>query len=147
MIQRIQSIYLLLAAILMAVGIFLPLLEVIFDNELVTLYAQGLFENDVLVKRTWGIVAIGIIAFAICVVSIFLFKKRKLQVKVIKFCIAFNVLWYITIFTYIYSLTQMTIEDFHLAFITHILAIILEIMAICKINKDEKLVRSLDRIR
>lgn len=60
MIQRIQTIYLLLAAILMAVSILCPLLDIVYTDQVVSLYARGLFVDPNLVEPTWGILALSI---------------------------------------------------------------------------------------
>ena len=147
MIQRIQSIYLLLAAILMAVSILCPLLDVVYTDQFTSLYARGLFVDNNLIKPTWGILFINVLSIVIILISIFTFKNRKRQINLVKIAIFCSILLYITIGVYIYLLAQFAIDNYHFTIICPVIAIILEFMAISKIIKDEKLVKSLNRIR
>lgn len=153
MIQRIQSIYLFLAAILMAVSFFAPLIDAStvdltdYNNSIVTLFARGI-NTDVLIKPTWGILTFNIFAIILPFISIFLFKNRKKQINLVRISIVCNVLLYITAIAYLYStLLLFHIEHYHIAIVLPLVAIILEIMAIANIKKDDKLVKSLNRIR
>lgn len=150
MIQRIQSIYLFLAAILMAVSIFVPLVDLYIDQNTITLFAKGMILDGDLIKLTWGILLFSIVSGLFPFISIFLYKKRKAQMKLIRISILSVILWYVTVFVYLLSYSPDLASNLYhifLGVILPLLAIILEIIAFFKVKKDDKLVKSLDRIR
>lgn len=146
MIQRIQSIYLLLAAILMAVTAFSPLL--IVDTHLVT--SMGISEGNAMIKPTYGIVSTALLSALLSFVTIFFFKNRKKQNIIANVTIASTFFFYVTVLTYMLSyydnfFTKGIAVSYGI--VLPVLAIVLVVLAKGKIKKDEKLVRSLDRIR
>ncbi|MDR1809295.1 MAG: DUF4293 domain-containing protein [Prevotella sp.] len=150
MIQRIQSVYLLLAAVLMGAALGSPLVSFVTpDYQNLTLTSTGLFAG-VVSYPTYGIITTGLICALIAFVEIFLYKKRKLQIRLssINYCLI--VLFIVTIVAYSHAAMQkysfMTMRvDYGCLF--PFISIIFNALAKSKINKDEKLVRSLDRIR
>lgn len=113
MIQRIQTIYLLLAAIVLVVGcVFEPL---------------GYF------KGLTGSMAV------LALVVVFLYKNRPLQIKTCAVLIAIGIIYYIAL-----AVVQPVLEWYA---VMPMVAVLLLFMARKRIVKDEKLVRSLDRIR
>lgn len=152
MIQRIQSIYLLLVAILMGITVFSPLLQLTDASGSITqiMYSCGIHQGETLVKPLWGVLSVGGLSALMALINIFLFKKRKLQIKVGMFTTFLLLFFYITAAVYFYSYTSRTGLEFMAVYYGTILpfiALILNIMAVSRIRKDEKLVRSLDRIR
>ena len=113
MIQRIQTVYLLLAAILLAVC-------AVFDGELITRLLVALM----------AIVAL---------VTIFLYRNRPLQTTLCNVVMCVGILFYIVL-----AVKQPVMEWFLALPLADIL---LTFLARKAIVKDEKLVRSLDRIR
>ena len=131
MIQRIQSIFLLIAALLCVAFLFVPSLEI---NDLY-LIAK---DNIVLAILT---VLSAVISFA----DIFLFKNRVLQINVVKlnFLIIFGLIGFA-----IY--TELSDGDFApniIGAVLPILFLVFNALAIRFIKKDDKLVRSMDRLR
>lgn len=151
MIQRIQSIYLLLVAILMAVTAFSPLLILrAADHSLVDMCAKGIFSTGELVKPTWGVISISGLTALVAFINIFLFKKRKLQIKVGMLTSFLIILFYVTVLAYFYVYTNnngLELSSAYYGIILPFIALILNLLAIRKVKSDEKLVRSLDRIR
>lgn len=151
MIQRIQSLYLLLVAVLMAVTFFSPLLGLkSADLSTLVMYSEGIFSAGKLIKPTWGVISIAGMSALVAFINIFLFKKRKLQIKVGFITSFLIVFFYITLFTYFYVYTNQNGLELNSAYygvILPVIALILNFLAIRKIKSDEKLVRSLDRIR
>ena len=146
MIQRIQSIYLLLAAILMAVTAFSPLM--IVGTNVVT--SLGILEGEEIIKPTWGIVSMAGLTTVISTISIFLFKNRKRQITLVNICIGLGLFFYATVLIYMLSyysnFPQMFTSIAH-GIVLPLCALIFLFLAKGRIQKDEKLVRSLDRIR
>lgn len=152
MIQRIQSVYLLIAAILMAVVVCTPLAVLIGASDSFYLFkSMGVFENDLtLVYPSWGIAVCAVISALISFVSIFLFKKRKLQIKMSYVSIVFIILFYAAFAAYLYT-GQVALEakfskvEYGLALPA--ISLIVMVLALTKIKADERLVQSLNRIR
>lgn len=155
MIQRVQSIYLFAAAVLTAISAFLPLAYfTISSGEVFDLYAAGLRDagGEVLQGSTYLFV-LAIIATITPLVSILLFKRRMLQLRI---CVVGSVLtvgYYLMMGAYFF-LSCRVFEDagvvsrgFHPALFAPAIAIVLSLMAAKRVFADELLVRSVDRIR
>ena len=155
MIQRIQTIYLLLATVLMSLTLFLPLATIINGaNEVVVkaFVVDGLDGVVTTLPLYLGILLS--IATALLMTIIFLFKKRMLQIRLCVSAIVLLVGSAAFIGLYCYRLCDLLAElngdlVFTLGFasLMPVVAIIPVVLAIRGIAKDEALVRSLDRIR
>lgn len=146
MIQRIQTVYLLLAAILMAVTAFSPLFVV--GTQMVN--AMSIVEAGEVIKPTWGIVSIAMLTSFICLVAIFMFKNRKKQLTVVNVSIALVAFFYATTFIYMWSYYDSFFEKLtaiSYGIVLPLCAVIFMFLAKGRIMKDEKLVRSVNRIR
>jgi cation transport ATPase len=130
MIQRIQSVYMLLVFSLMAVLVFIPI--------------STSFSRIVPVYTALA----GAVAFA-AIFNIFRSKKRKMQIRMCYALIALLVLMYALYF--IFEKDYLPLSEFYrqvrFTFVFPMIAIILLFLAIGGMRKDEKLVRSLDRLR
>ncbi len=155
MIQRIQSVY-LLAASLVLFGLFLfPVINnLILDGHADSITVAGIYEviNGVRTK-TSSLVTLSlvtVIAALLPLVGIFLYRDRKRQSA---YCYIVVVL----IIGYSFYLTEtvkpiagnitLRTENYGLGMILPSLAIVLVFFAIRGINRDEKLVRSAERLR
>lgn len=132
MIQRIQSIFLLLAAIAMACLFFMPYVEVRNDDYFILEYTPQLLFTI--------IVILGLLA------SIFLFRNRPLQFRITRAMILILVAFVG------YSLYQLYLVDFKAVEfepggLLPIFSAYFAARAARKIKADEKLVRSVDRLR
>lgn len=155
MIQRIQTIYLLLATILMSLTLFLPLATIINGTSEIVVKAfavSGLSDVTGTLPLYLGILLS--ITTALLMTIIFLFKKRMLQIRLCVSAIVLLVGSAAFIGLYCYRLCHILAElngdlVFTLGFasLMPIVAIIPVVLAIRGIAKDEALVRSLDRIR
>ena len=155
MIQRIQTLYLLLATALMSLTLFLPLATIWEGgNEMVVkaFFADGEMGFKAPLPIYMGIVLTA--ATLLPLVTIFLFKKRLVQIRL---CVSAIVLLLGSagfIALYCYRLCDVLSEmftnlNFTLGFasLMPVVTIIPVVLAISGIAKDEALVRSLDRIR
>lgn len=153
MIQRIQSVYLLLVAILMGITAFSPLFVFggstgYFDFLSYGIIAQS--ADSIVVKPTYGVVTMAGLSALLAFVNIFLYKKRKVQIRVGYLTSLLIVLFYVTLATYFYFIGNKYGEDLsgiYYGIVLPIIALIINMLAVYKVKKDEKLVRSLDRIR
>jgi len=141
MIQRIQSLWLLIVAIAAFATYTLKLY--IGTNTAGTEIIFPLAENLILVIV---IIALGILAM----VSIFLYKNRKLQFKLAIFGIIFSVGF---LFLEYYAVESFKTErqiqsgSYQLGALLPILMVFLFFFAARGIYRDERLIKSMDRLR
>lgn len=149
MIQRIQTIFLLLTAVLMAATIFFPLVEVADQKFALEFRSLGFTRLFAVEKMTWGVLFFTVLSVLAPLVNIFMYKSRKRQITIGWLTLLFIILYYITAGVYFMSYIGSDAEGISIQFgiILPLLALIFNTLAIIRIKKDEKLVRSLDRIR
>lgn len=155
MLQRIQTIYFIAALIVTALIFFVPI--VILTNSsgaVFNIYYNGLWKlNPPTAEIITGSFAIPVAAIA-AIVSVFAaimsYKKRLQQIKLS---------WVSIVLLFIYGLTMIVtshflaeknnleIISFPWLFLTPATAMICNYLAIKAIKRDEKLVRSVDRLR
>lgn len=136
----------------MAVVVCTPLAVLIGASDSFYLFkSMGVFENGLtLVYPSWGIAVCAVISALVSFVSIFLFKKRKLQIKMSYVSIVFIILFYAAFAAYLYT-GQVALEakfskvEYGLALPA--ISLIVMVLALTKIKADERLVQSLNRIR
>ena len=145
MIQRIQSILLLLAAVAVFALFKLP-----FGSS-DTIAASALFNDGVFtIQDHVGLLGLFCAAGAIAFISIFLFNNRSLQLKLSRVSIIANIIGIIlaaVLFMQDSNAMGAAIPKEELGLGLPILSIIFAAFAIRFINKDEKLVKSMDRLR
>lgn len=146
MIQRIQSLYLLLAAGAGAATLFFDLWKAKLSNST---------ETFVNASSNYLLFVLYVTIILLALFCIFLFKKRKLQFRLT----IFNILFTIAAIGYQYYVVQetanklasggvsITSASYLPASFLPILLIVLLFMAARGIYKDEKLIKSLDRLR
>ncbi len=138
MIQRIQSVFLFLSSGALGSSFVFPFANSLDKSQLY--FEDGLFnvhDNIILLSLT----AISVI---LCLITIFLYNNRKLQLN---FCVLAFLLMGSIIGMLLYSLSQVSdfVLDFGIA--SPLLGLILTALAFIFIRKDEKLVKSMDRLR
>lgn len=155
MIQRIQTLYLLFAAALMSLTMFLPLATIWQgDTELVV---KAWFTDGTLGFKAPLPLYLGIllaVATALPLIIIFLYKKRMVQIRLcvseivlLLGSIAFIVLYCYRLYNLLSELMQEINFTLGIASLMPVVATIFVALAIRGIARDEALVRSLDRIR
>ncbi len=155
MIQRIQSIYLLAASlVLFALFLFPMVNNLILNGHADSITVAGIYEviNGVRTK-TSSLVLLSVatvVAALLPLAGIFLYKDRKKQVSycyiVIVLLIGFSFYSAETVKTIVGNITLQP-ENYGIGIILPSLAIVLLFLGIRNINRDEKLVRSADRLR
>ncbi|MEN8137742.1 MAG: DUF4293 domain-containing protein [Bacteroidota bacterium] len=136
MIQRIQTVYLLIVAILGGLGLYLPLW-----NNLENIEVKG-FENIY-------ILALFAIEIVLTLVTIFLFFNRKLQFVLVRINILINILL-LGVFGYYtlnFSGETVIVSEKGIGLIVPFISIVFLFLANKAIRKDEELVKSVDRLR
>ncbi|NMB44223.1 MAG: DUF4293 domain-containing protein [Clostridiales bacterium] len=150
MIQRIQTLFLLIASACMLVAVVTPLAKFIVGNELVVFEALGMYKDGDIVNSTWGLFTVGAISSVLALISIFLYKTRMIQIRISIFNIVVMLGFYLYFGFLFYKINPQSGLQFQgigVGIIMPIIAIILTYLAIRKIGADEVLVRSLDRLR
>ncbi|HON52297.1 MAG TPA: DUF4293 domain-containing protein [Bacteroidales bacterium] len=154
MIQRIQSLYLLLSAIVTAISLGMPFLQCSAPGSDVILYAFRISDSSSLIfsEHTpfYTLGASVSTSILLSVITIFLYTNRSLQMRltiygIILKCAILAVIGYVW-----YMLNSIEIQFTiipQIGIICIAIAIVLEWLAYKGIQKDEKLVRSIDRIR
>ena len=151
MLQRIQTVYLLIIMALTIAILFLPLAVLQSGDQLFTFDATGISTMAAqLIYPTWGLFALTIVISLLALLTIFLFKKRILQIRICVFN-AILMLGFYGLFAFFYWDLGNQKEIFSLslkiAFSFPLISLILDYLAIRNIGADEALVRSLDRLR
>lgn len=153
MLQRIQTVYLLIIVALTIAILFLPLAVLQSGDQLFIFDATGISTMATLpelIYPTWGLFALAIVISLLALLTIFLFKKRILQIRLCVFN-AILMLGFYGLFAFFYWNLGNQKEIFSLslkiAFSFPLVSLILDYLAIRNIGADEALVRSLDRLR
>lgn len=138
MLQRIQSIWLLLAAIFAAITFRFPFYtgEILVDNFPATI--------DLYARTNVWLTVLSVLAGAIAFVTIFLFDNRKLQLKLCYLGIFLSI---ILLVLYFLEMGKFTKGSIALWCIFYFAILACYIMAARAIWKDEKLVKGMDRLR
>ncbi len=149
MIQRIQSLYILIATALIALSAFMPLLSFITTDGDCQFLASGILQGDSIILRTIPLLILLIAAAVLNFTALISFKKRMLQIRFLVFSIVLHLCSYGLGAYYLLqiknSIINVTTKSIAMTF--PFIAAILLYLAIRSIGKDEALVKSLDRIR
>jgi hypothetical protein len=163
MLQRIQTVYLVAAALLIIAGLTLNYYEakIVQNNQIieqVTLSATELTylheESDIRESETpTFLLATAVLAFLFTGGIIFLYKNRMLQVKLIRLSILLVAAKLMLVFFYYvdhaeqFLTAEPTNTGYEWSVYMGILAMILLFLAQKAVLKDEQVVRSAERIR
>ena len=143
MIQRIQTLYLIVAAL-----VYGGLINVVYlwkEND-VLVYYLDLFESTSLLLKS--IPALFLVSTVLSLITIFLFKNRKLQFVMNRLNILTNLFLLGVLLYYLLSLPGETaISEKGIGLFIPIVVVLLLVLANKAIHKDENLVKSVDRLR
>lgn len=152
MIQRIQSVYLLIVGILLIVALCLPL-GTFVDSQGVAMGELNVLGTQLTNGQhyaTWGLFCILILATVIALLTIFLFRNRMLQIRMTVFNSLLLIGYYIVFAAFWYIIKDNGQADsfrIHWSLGMPLVAIILNYLTFRAIYKDEVLVRAADRLR
>ena len=150
MIQRIQSLYLFAGIVLSIAVMFSGIFFVSNGTDNMVLGAFGVQEGNLVIDLPPMIplVVIAGIMIAIQVFAISQFKKRKLQVNLVKLNILFAIIIMGWIGFIYYSILQLDVSVTPFVGVFHTpLILFSSVLALRGINRDEALVKSVDRLR
>ena len=144
MLQRIQTLYLLVSCLLSGLIVFLTTFWI---NNKGTVY----YLLDLLNEYDWKLKSLPIafvLAAILSLISIFLYKNRKQQITFNRFNIVVNFyLLGIIVYHLLIVSGESQISEKGIGLFIPVLVIVLLVLANKAILKDEKLVKSVDRLR
>ncbi len=149
MIQRIQSIYLLLSALITGSMFFLTLAELANDGVAYELLYRGWATGEEVTMPTWALAILITLITLIPIIALFLYKKRFLQIRL---C-GLNMGLLVGTTGMIYFLGNQSSKDltaevaYQVPMVFPLIALVFTFLAIKAIGKDEALIKSMDRIR
>ncbi len=158
MIQRIQSIFLLLAILALGLMAYFSIANFYSNTAIYTLnvlHFTSLTPDAVIPFPQWFFIPVtATVALIVLldVIALFSFKKRIRQIKLIQVAIFLNVVFIVGIlFYYIPEIEKVTKTqvDYHKAIGIYLplVSLIFNVLAQRFVRKDEALVRSADRLR
>ena len=155
MIQRIQTLYLLAATILMAVTLFAPLMSVGTEEGVTILYSYKLVDpQGVVIFSPWHLAVLVALTALLPFGIIFRYKHRLAQIRfcIVEMVLLVGMMVMAGFYCYrLYSLTSGASEifstTFHVTLLCPVVALLASWLASRAIFRDELLVRAADRIR
>ena len=149
MIQRIQTVYLLIVAIFMvlmmsfSVGHFYTETSVSDMTNLAVIAPDGTMNY-----APWALFAILMVVAILSLVTIFLYRKRMLQIRLTLFSSIILVGYYVTLAAFVWgTLKECGSFTPSWTLCLPLISIILNWLAIRAIGKDEMLVKAYERLR
>ncbi|MDG2193965.1 MAG: DUF4293 domain-containing protein [Polaribacter sp.] len=144
MIQRVQTIYLLLAAMISGGLIFIVRLWTEASNQMV--FAGDLLSNPSILIKT--ILFSFLTSSLLSILAIFLFKNRQLQFVVGRVNMIIN-FYLLGVLIYVSQTIsgETIVSEKGIGMFFPIIVVVLLVMANKAIKKDEDLVKSVDRLR
>jgi hypothetical protein len=155
MLQRIQSIYLLFAGLVIAALFLFPLIHNVYVNgKPVTIMVTGIYQDvNGQSTHTESFMALAIATAFVAllpVILIFLYKNRKQQIA-----LCYGLM--LVVIAYSYWVSQvvksaigdayLTMSNYGIGIILLSLSVLLVVFAQKAIQRDEKLIKSADRLR
>ncbi|MEZ4999513.1 MAG: DUF4293 domain-containing protein [Bacteroidales bacterium] len=154
MIQRIQTIYLAVAAALSGILLNGSIVKLIGDGgEEYRLRFSGIyqFQNDipVVIEKSLPLAILLILSTLLFIISIFLFRRRKLQIRLTVLTTLLSLGSFLLLLFYTwYAVNELSADYiFNIKIIFPLAASILGYLAFRGVLKDELLIKSYDRIR
>jgi|TARA_B110000305_G_scaffold242074_1_gene319598 hypothetical protein len=144
MIQRIQSVYLLVALLISSGVVYILNLWINIDG--VEVFAFDLIKNKGVSLK--GIPILFLVSSILSLVTIFKFKNRQTQFVLGRLNILINLIILGLLVVHLQSLSgETSVSEKGIGSILPLITIILLVMANRAIKKDEDLVKSVDRLR
>ncbi len=157
MIQRKQSLFLFFAALVLSLDFFFPLAEFISAKESIVLYIYKIIslvpDSTMPFHATFvlPLLSINILCIALSILAIFMYKNRKVQMKIVKLTLLLVVVQVGLFFLYyvdtLEKYTQSIAEYNYFGVSALLIAILLYVLGYRGIVQDERLIRNSDRLR
>lgn len=154
MIQRIQSLFLFSALTLWVVIYFFPIVSIFDVNSVYALNSDGLYSQkdgmSEIYSTAYPFLIIYILVLLLQVITIFLFRRRGIQMRFCLYLAILQAAFLMLAFYYVYQALQdtgQTSVSWGFSALFPICSAILNLLAYRYIHKDEDIVKSIDRIR
>lgn len=152
MIQRIQSVYLLLIAVLLLVSAWMPVGTFVGGDGLTAQVFKPLGVSAANGEgiSTWGLFGILLLGAVVALCTIFLFRNRLLQIRLTIFGSLLLIGYYVVFFVFLFVLkSRLGDLDFRMgwALCLPLVCLVFDYLAIRAIYRDEALVKAADHLR
>jgi hypothetical protein len=155
MIQRIQSIYLLIAALCSGLLLAAPLYNIETATATYQLFLGGMVQTnpkDTILTSQPAILAVGILLTLFPIIILFLYKKRQVQMRLAVSAMMANTAMLLLLVGIVNKsiehITELHVkETYGFGLILPALSIVFLFLANKAIRKDDNLIRSADRLR
>lgn len=158
MIQRIQTVYLILALAFCGIIFFIPLSLALPDTDAGNVYKLDAFgisysqdQQTILAENTIALTAALAVASLLILIIIFMFKNRSLQIKLGRMTTVLLLVFVVLIFYYTDYMVGLNEVETKSVYVTGtyfpFIIIMLLLLAVRAIKKDDALVKSADRLR
>ncbi|MBX7180538.1 MAG: DUF4293 domain-containing protein [Bacteroidia bacterium] len=150
MIQRIQSIFLGIAALFLLSTVFLPVADMIRDGQTMGIMLSGLVDEEtgLFEQNLWQPTLCFLSAF-LAIATIFMYTDRDRQMRITKLNLVLAFILSITtpLMARMEILKDTDLVVFKFPVVFPAVAVILLYLALRAIKKDDDLVKSADRLR
>ena len=150
MIQRIQTIYLLVVVILGVLLVWQPVVQFVTPEDAAELQVWELSAlGGAPLQGIWGLLVTTLLIPLLALIDIFLYNKRLVQARLNIFTVMLCLGYYGVLAIYIWLAKMSLGVDWHIMpwASLPLICMVLTLMATRRILKDEALVRAADRIR
>jgi len=153
MIQRIQTLYLLISVVVINLLFLLPINELTNSEHILRFTIFGISEivldKSELIIETMPLLVLTSFSALSLFFSIFLFKNRRLQTRLVVYSIVVLIGLQTLFIFYLYKITTLNQTNFSFSpgLFLPIVAAFIAFLAFRAIRKDDELVKSADRIR
>ncbi|MBD80800.1 MAG: hypothetical protein CL840_17930 [Crocinitomicaceae bacterium] len=157
MLQRIQSIYLALAAIISTVFFFIPISTIEVNDNTYAVKASGIYYQDmgnyVFDSPLLALSSVLVFHIILSLMTIFLFNNRSRQITLCNLNLVLLVICMILVFFYAGDVPEKPIDEavktvtYSYGGLIPMMPVVLVLLARKAIKKDENLVKSVDRLR
>ncbi len=161
MIQRVQSIFLLLMAVIMFTFLFLPIwvktepttkdVVTIMPNQVTHFHADALPPNTEVLSQHWHLTGLATLSGLLALLSIFQYRNRLRQIQLgtlnALLILGVVVASVLVINAYDKVLDQQVPGNYAFGFFMPVIALMFNSLANRFIRRDERLVRASDRVR
>jgi hypothetical protein len=147
MLQRIQTVFLLIATIVLGMLYTNPLAEISDGVDVYLFNIYGIFKGSDKIFNGISLLIFLSVIVALHVYIIFAFKNRIRQMRILSFTIILILGLFGLFFYFAYAAFEGETVSFKITVALPLAAVILDYLAVRNIGKDEALVRSVDRLR
>jgi glucan phosphoethanolaminetransferase (alkaline phosphatase superfamily) len=155
MIQRIQTLFLFLAFIAIILIFFFPLASFLSDVQYYKFYVgevRNMVPTNVAAYGRYFTMPFLIVVsgmLVMTVVTIMSYKKRLKQIKLVNFAILLNVVLIVMMFFYTDKISKDLVipTKYVIGSAFPLISLVFLVLSLRFIRRDEKLVRSMDRLR